>query len=114
MILKHQYHDGPAGLGGNDDAGQMSAWYIFSSLGFYPVSPGSDQYWLGSPSVKQATLNLENGKTFVVEAIDQSEKNVYVKKVILNNQVLTRRYITHEEIVKGGKLTFVMSSKPAK
>jgi predicted alpha-1,2-mannosidase len=114
MILKHQYHDGPAGLGGNDDAGQMSAWYIFSSLGFYPVSPGSDQYWLGSPSVQQATLNLENGKTFVVEAIDQSDKNVYVKKVMLNNQVLTRRYITHDEIVKGGKITFVMSSKPAK
>jgi predicted alpha-1,2-mannosidase len=114
MILKHQYHDGPAGLGGNDDAGQMSAWYIFSSLGFYPVSPGSDQYWLGSPSVQQATLNLENGKTFVVEAIDQSDKNVYVKKVMLNNQVLTRRYITHDEIVKGGKITFVMSPKPAK
>jgi predicted alpha-1,2-mannosidase len=114
MILKHQYHDGPAGLGGNDDAGQMSAWYIFSSLGFYPVSPGSDQYWLGSPSVQQATLNLENGKTFVVEAMDQSDKNVYVKKVMLNNQVLTRRYITHDEIVKGGKITFVMSSKPAK
>lgn len=110
MILKNQYHDGPAGLGGNDDAGQMSAWYIFSSLGFYPVSPGSDQYWLGSPSVQQATLNLENGKTFTVEAINQSDKNVYVKSVMLNNQVLNRRYITHDDIVKGGKLTFVMSA----
>lgn len=114
MILKHQYHDGPAGLGGNDDAGQMSAWYVFSSLGFYPVAPGSDQYSLGSPSVKNATINLENGKTFVVEAIDQSDKNVYVKKVMLNNQVLNRRYITHDEIMKGGKITFVMSAKPAK
>ncbi len=114
MILKHQYHDGPAGLGGNDDAGQMSAWYIFSSLGFYPVAPGSDQYWLGSPSVQTATINLENGKTFTVEAVGQSDKNVYVKKVMLNDQVLTRRYITHEEIVKGGKITFVMSAKPVK
>jgi predicted alpha-1,2-mannosidase len=114
MILNHQYHDGPAGLGGNDDAGQMSAWYIFSSLGFYPVAPGSDQYWLGSPSVQTATINLENGRTFTVEAVNQSDKNVYVKKVMLNDQLLTRRYITHEEIVKGGKITFVMSAKPAK
>ena len=114
MILKHQYHDGPAGLGGNDDAGQMSAWYIFSSLGFYPVSPGSDQYWLGSPSVQSAKLNLENGKTFLVETVNQGDKNVYVKKVMLNDQVITRRYITHEEIMKGGKITFVMSAKPVK
>lgn len=114
MILKNQYHDGPAGLGGNDDAGQMSAWYIFSSLGFYPVAPGSDQYWLGSPSVQTATINLENGKTFTIEAVNQSDKNVYVKKVMLNDQVLTRRYITHDEIVKGGKITFVMSGKPVK
>lgn len=114
MILKHQYHNGPAGLGGNDDAGQMSAWYIFSALGFYPVSPGSDQYWLGSPAILNAKLNLENGKTFTVETVNQSDKNVYVKKVLLNDQVLNRRYITHEEITKGGKITFVMSAKPVK
>ncbi len=114
MILKHQYHNGSAGLGGNDDCGQMSAWYIFSSLGFYPVAPASDQYWLGSPAVKAATLNLENGKTFEVEAINQSDKNVYVKKVLLNGQPLSNRYITHEDIMKGGKITFYMSAKPVK
>lgn len=114
MILKHQYHDGPAGLGGNDDAGQMSAWYIFSALGFYPVAPGSDQYWLGSPSIKTASLALENGKTFAVEAIGQSDKNVYVKKVLLNGKPLTRNYITHSEIEAGGKLTFYMSAKAIK
>jgi predicted alpha-1,2-mannosidase len=114
MILKNQYHDGPAGLGGNDDAGQMSAWYVFSALGFYPVAPGSDQYWLGSPSVKTAVLKLENGKTFSVEAINQSDKNVYVKKVLLNGKPLTRRYITHSEIVSGVKLTFEMSGKAVK
>ena len=114
MILKNQYHSGAAGLGGNDDCGQMSAWYIFSALGFYPVAPASDQYWFGSPAIKTATINLENGNTFSVEAIDQSDKNVYVKKVLLNGQLLNRLYITHEEIMKGGKLTFYMSAKPFK
>ena len=114
MILNNQYHNGPDGLGGNDDCGQMSAWYIFSSLGFYPVAPASDQYWLGSPSVQNASLTLENGKQFTIETIDQSDKNVYVKKVLLNGTPLTRRYITHEEITNGGKITFYMSAKPAK
>ena len=112
MILKNQYHSGAAGLGGNDDCGQMSAWYIFSALGFYPVAPASDQYWLGSPAIKTALVNLENGKTFSVEAIGQSDKNVYVKKVLLNGQLLNRLYITHDEIMNGGKLVFYMSAKP--
>lgn len=114
MILKHQYHNGPAGLGGNDDAGQMSAWYIFSALGFYPVAPGSDQYWLGSPLVKEGIIQLENGRSFKIEALGQSDKNVYIKSVMLNGKALTRRYITHAEIMKGGTLTFQMSSKPNK
>ena len=114
MILKHQYHNGPAGLGGNDDAGQMSAWYIFSALGFYPVAPASDQYWLGSPVVQNATIQLENGKTFTVETLNQNDKNVYVKKILLNGQPLSKRYITHEEIMNGGVLTFYMSAKPVK
>ncbi|WP_374163532.1 GH92 family glycosyl hydrolase [Arcticibacter sp. MXS-1] len=111
MILKKQYHNGPAGLGGNDDCGQMSAWYIFSSLGFYPVAPGSDRYWLGSPSVKSATITLENGSTLNIQAVNQSAKNVYVSKVLLNGQPLGRRYLTHDEIMKGGTLSFYMSSK---
>jgi putative alpha-1,2-mannosidase len=89
----------------------MSAWYIFTALGFYPVAPGSDEYSLGSPAVDGAVLQLENGKTFTIEAKDQSEKNVYVKKVTLNGQPLTRRYITHDEIMNGGKLVFYMSAK---
>lgn len=114
MILKNQYHDGPDGLGGNDDAGQMSAWYIFSALGFYPVSPGSNQYWLGSPSVQEANLQLENGKTFTIKAINQSDENVYVQKVLLNGKTLNRLYITHEEITKGGTLTFYMGATAVK
>jgi predicted alpha-1,2-mannosidase len=114
MILKNQYHNGPAGLGGNDDCGQMSAWYIFSALGFYPVAPASDQYWLGSPAIKTATLNVGNGRFFSVEARDQSDKNVYVKKATLNGQPLTKRYITHGEIMNGGTIVFYMSPKPVK
>ena len=112
MILQKQYHATPDGLGGNDDCGQMSAWYIFTSLGFYPVAPGSDQYALGSPAIQSAVLPLENGKTFEIEAINQSAKNVYVQKVTLNDKLLTRPFLTHDEIVKGGKLIFYMTAKP--
>jgi predicted alpha-1,2-mannosidase len=111
MILKNQYHNGPAGLGGNDDCGQMSAWYIFSSMGFYPVAPGSDKYWFGSPVIKEAILQLENGKTFIVKAENQGDKNVYVKKVLLNGKPYSNRYITHADLMNGGTLTFYMSSK---
>jgi len=111
MILKKQYHAAPDGLGGNDDCGQMSAWYIFSSLGFYPVAPGSGQYSLGSPSLQRAVVRLENGKTFTIEAKNQGDKNVYGNKVELNGKVLSRLYITHEEIMKGGMVTFYMSAK---
>ncbi len=114
MILEKQYHNGPDGLGGNDDCGQMSAWYMMSSLGFYPMAPGSDRYDLGSPSVLNAKLNLENGKQFIVEAKNQSPKNVYVKEAFLNGKALNRLYITHSEITAGGKLTFLMSSSPSK
>lgn len=112
MILKKQYHTGPDGLGGNDDCGQMSAWYIFSALGFYPVAPASDEYWLGSPSVYSAAIQLETGKTFKVEAKNQSNKNVYVQKVTLNGNVLDRLYISHHEITEGGTLVYTMGPKP--
>ena len=110
LILNHQYKPTPDGLGGNDDCGQMSAWFMFSSLGFYPMAPGSDQYELGSPSVASATLKLENGKSFSVVAHDQADDHVYVTKVLLNGQPLTRKYILHSELMKGGKLEFFMSS----
>ncbi|WP_231459735.1 GH92 family glycosyl hydrolase [Pedobacter sp. Leaf132] len=113
-ILNMQYKPTADGLGGNDDCGQMSAWYMFSSLGFYPVSPGSDVYSLGSPAVNNAVLNLENGKTFTVEAIKQSPKNVYVQKVMLNGKEITNYQIKHSDITNGGKLTFYMSPKPKK
>ena len=111
MILKHQYKPQPDGLGGNDDCGQMSAWYLFSALGFYPVAPGSGLYSLGSPVVKTAVISLENGKELTIEARNQSDKNVYVKSVTLNGKPIDRRYITYNEIAAGGKLVFQMEDK---
>lgn len=113
-ILNMQYKPTADGLGGNDDCGQMSAWYMFSSLGFYPVAPGSDVYSLGSPLVNHGVINLENGKTFTVEAIKQSDKNIYVEKVLLNGKEITDHRIKHADITNGGKLTFYMSAKPKK
>ncbi|QCX40969.1 glycoside hydrolase family 92 protein [Aureibaculum algae] len=112
MILDQKYKTGADGLSGNDDFGQMSAWYIFSSLGFYPVAPGSVDYALGSPSITDATLNLDNGNTFEISTKNQSKKNVYVEKVELNGEILERPFITHEAIMSGGNLTFYMSDKP--
>ena len=111
MILKNQYHTGADGLGGNDDTGQMSAWYIFSTIGFYPVAPGSPVYQIGSPAVNAAIIHLENGKTFSIVAKNQSDKNVYVEKIELNGKPLNRLYITHDEIMNGGKMVFYMSDK---
>ena len=108
MIMETMYHDAPDGLCGNDDAGQMSAWYIFSALGFYPVCPGSDQYTIGSPLVKSAILKLENGKTLEIEAVNQTPENVHVKKVLVNGNAIKRNYLAHTEIVSGGKITFIM------
>jgi predicted alpha-1,2-mannosidase len=114
MILKNQYKPAPDGLGGNDDCGQMSAWYLFSTLGFYPIAPGSAQYQLGSPAINKAVIKLENGNTFIVEANNQSDKNVYVQKVLLNGKQLEQPVIGHEDIMKGGSLVFFMSDKPKK
>ncbi len=110
MILPKMYAPRPDGLGGNDDCGQMSAWYIFSTLGFYPVAPGSDQYSIGSPSITKAILRLENGKTFEINVKNQSEKNMYVDKIILNGKPLLKLSISHGEIIGGGKMTFFMTA----
>ncbi|QNL52080.1 glycoside hydrolase family 92 protein [Olivibacter sp. SDN3] len=111
MILKDQYHNGADGLGGNDDCGQMSAWYIFSSLGFYPVAPASDEYWIGSPAVQQAKITLENGKSFSVKAVNQSDENVYVERVVLNGKEIKSWRLKHADIADGGELVFHMRKK---
>ena len=111
MILPKMYKPTPDGLGGNDDTGQMSAWFIFTNLGFYPVAPGSDAYALGSPAIDGATIQLPGGKAFTVTVKNQAEKNVYVQKVILNGKLLNGLSITHADIMNGGNITFYMSSK---
>jgi predicted alpha-1,2-mannosidase len=113
-VLNRMYRPEIKGLGGNDDCGQMSAWYIFSVLGFYPACPGTDQYVLGAPYLPYAKITLPNGKTFEVKAKGVNDKNRYVKQVLLNGKPYSKMYITHSEILDGGTLEFVMASKPNK
>lgn len=109
-ILNKMYKPTVDGLGGNDDCGQMSAWYIFSALGFYPIAPGSNEYVLGSPLVKNAKINLSNGKTFTIEVKNQSDKNVLVKKMSLNGKPLDGFILKHDDIINGGELVFYMTN----
>ncbi|MCQ2184019.1 MAG: GH92 family glycosyl hydrolase [Bacteroidales bacterium] len=105
-----QYLDAPDGLSGNDDCGQMSAWYIFSALGFYPVNPCGGEYVLGAPQLPEMTLHLASGKDFTVTAQNISDENIYVKSVKLNGQPYNLATISHEDIMKGGTLEFEMSN----
>lgn len=107
-ILIDKYRPEFDGLSGNDDCGQMSAWYIFSSLGFYPVAPGSEDYSIGSPLILNAQILLDNNKEFKIIATNQSGKNIYVQKIIMNGKELTRPIIKHSDITGGGVLEFVM------
>ena len=111
MIMRKMYSHGEDGLCGNDDAGQMSAWYVFSAMGFYPVLPGSDEYQLGSPLLISAKINLENGKTLKIRTENQSEKNVYVSKVLVNGREIKNQTLKHSDIANGGEIVFVMSGK---
>ncbi|SKB45901.1 alpha-1,2-mannosidase, putative [Salegentibacter holothuriorum] len=113
-ILTTQYKNEPAGHCGNEDCGQMSSWYIFSSLGFYPVNPAQGTYILGAPLFENAEISLPEGNIFSIKTKDFSPNNIYVKSVHLNGKKLDRAYITHKEIVSGGELIFKMTNKPEK
>ncbi len=110
--LSERFSSDINGLDGNDDGGTLSAWYVFSALGFYPLA-GTDKYWIGSPNVDSAVVNLGNGKTLEIEALNQSAENVYVKSVTLNGAQLSDTYVTHAQLMNGGKLVFEMSNTPA-
>ncbi|MFH1120737.1 MAG: GH92 family glycosyl hydrolase [Bacteroidota bacterium] len=114
QIMDNLYDASPGGLPGNDDCGQMSAWYIFSALGFYPVCPGSNEYVLGSPSVSEAKLSLENGKSFTIKATGLSKEHIYVKRILLNGNPYGTLFIRHEDIMAGGVMEFEMTGKPVK
>lgn len=114
QAMTKYYIDKPNGLCGNDDAGQMSAWYVFSSLGIYPVNPMDGKYVFGSPLMQSAKITLQNGKTFEIKTKNHKSNNIYIKSVKLNNVNYNKGYITHEELMNGGTLEFEMSDKPNK
>ncbi|MDP2337028.1 MAG: GH92 family glycosyl hydrolase [Bacteroidota bacterium] len=112
QILTELYTNSPEGLAGNDDCGQISAWYILSSMGFYPVAPGQTIYAIGAPLFAKATINLESGKKFVIRAKNSSAENSYIQSAKLNGKVYPNSFLRHEDIMKGGVLTFEMGPKP--
>lgn len=114
QILTELHSSTPRGLSGNDDCGQMSAWYILSSLGLYSVAPGQDIYVIGSPLFKKATINLENGKKFVVKANNISADNYYIQSATLNGKIYSNSFLRHKDIMDGSELVFEMGPKPNK
>ena len=113
-VYRSQYANNVDGLSGNEDCGQMSAWYLFSVMGFYPVCPGTDQYVLGAPYLPYLKMMLPNGKTLEIKAPGVSDKKRYVQSLKLNGKVYDKMYITHEDILKGGVLEFKMGASPNK
>lgn len=111
-ILDTEYHNTPGGLAGNDDAGQMSAWYVFAAMGFYPVCPGTPYYMLASPSFPVVTLCPEGGHPFTVKAKGASARNIYIQRATLNGRPYTRNYLNHADIVQGGVLELEMGPEP--
>ena len=109
---RYLYHNTPDGLCGNEDCGQMSAWYVFSAMGFYPVNPVEGKYQLGAPLFDKITLSTGPEKKFVITANKESDRHIYVQEVYLNEKKLDRTWITHEEIMNGGELKFVLSTRP--
>jgi hypothetical protein len=112
QIMNPLYHDAPDGLSGNEDCGQMSAWYVFSALGFYPVCPGSNEYAIGVPKVRSAVVHLENGKDFRIEVKGQAKDTPYIQAVRLNGEAWSKNYIRHEDILAGGVLEFEIGDQP--
>jgi predicted alpha-1,2-mannosidase len=113
-IMNRMYRNDIRGLGGNDDCGQMSAWYIFSAMGFYPICPGTDQYVLGAPYLPYLRLTLPGGRVLEIKAPAVSDENRYVKALYINGEKYDRMYVTHQDILNGGTWEFVMDSKPNK
>jgi len=114
QIMTMFYSNKPDGLCGNEDMGQMSAWYVFSALGFYPVNPADGNYVFGTPLFSEVSINLPNKKTFTVIAKDLSDQNIYIQEVLLNAKEDDKGYITHQQILDGGTLEFQMGNKHGK
>lgn len=113
-IMNELYNDSSSGYAGNDDCGEMSAWYVFGALGFYPVNPVSGEYVIGTPMLEEAVIQLLGRKTFTVKAPRKEDNEVYICSMKLNGEKYTKNYITHQDIMKGGILEFVMTASPGK
>jgi predicted alpha-1,2-mannosidase len=113
-VLSKLYNYTPDGYCGDEDNGQTSAWYVFSALGFYPVTPGTNQYVFGSPLFNKATLHFENGKRLIIEAPENRKENIYIQSIRLNGGKVNENFISHEDLTGGGKLVFKMGSAPEK
>lgn len=113
-IMNELYNDSSSGYAGNDDCGEMSAWYVFGALGFYPVNPVSGEYVIGTPMLEEAVIQLPDRKTFTVKAPRKEDNEVYICSMKLNGEKYTKNYITHQDIMKGGILEFVMTASPGK
>lgn len=112
-ILAEEYDEGAGGLSGNDDAGQMSAWYVFAAMGFYPVDPVSGNYQLTSPLFTQTVITFNNGKKLTITAIKKSKRSIYSSKITLNGKSLNKNQITHQSLLQGGELIFYLQDQPA-
>ena len=112
QLMNRMYTAGPDGYCGDEDNGQTSAWYVFSALGFYPVCPGTDEYVLGAPLFRKATLHFENGKSLTIDAPDNSPENMYIESLKVNGVDYSRNYLTHGDLLNGGTLRFDMGSQP--
>jgi putative alpha-1,2-mannosidase len=113
FVTENFYTTRPDGIIGNEDVGQMSAWHIFSTLGFYPVNPANGAYVFGSPSVSKARITLAGGKTLTIEAPNNSPTNRYIQQVTRNGKPYSKSYITHQDLLQGGTLVFQMGSRPS-
>ena len=113
QILNEMYHDAPDGLAGNEDCGQMSAWYVLSALGFYPVTPGTTDYIIGTPLFPSAAIHLENGKIFSIKANNVSDKNFYIQSASINGKTHAASYLSYFDIIKGNSINFNMGDKPS-
>ena len=113
-VLYGQYRNAPDGLSGNEDCGQMSAWYILNAMGFYQVCPGNPTYSIGRPLFDRVVIPLSNGKSFQVDVKNASRTNKYIQSVKLNNRKLKKPFFNHNDIMNGGKIEFVMTNKPTK
>ena len=112
QIMNRLYNSTPQGFPGDEDQGGMSAWYVLSAMGLYSVTPGTDQYVIGSPLFNRMTFTTEAGKQFVIEAQNNGPENVYINSATLNGQPFERNYLTYDEIIRGGRLVLCMSSEP--